>query len=122
MIVDDDVDLAEELRDALVDAGYSVQTFSDSVRAAAQIGGADPDVILLDIMMHGKDGVDVAGELAGNPKTADIPILMMTGFYTSDQMGFVSNVPGVKDVLIKPFSNEDMIARIEAVRQGHRIR
>lgn len=117
VIVDDDVDLAEELRDMLVGAGYSVETLSDSTKAAGLIRDLVPDVILLDLMMHGKDGLDVAGELAGDPKTAGIPIVIMTGFYTSDQLGFVSGVPGVRDVIIKPFSCEDVIERIDAVRR-----
>ena len=119
VIVDDDVDLAEELREMLVDAGYSVKTLSESMTASGFIRDSGPDVILLDIMMNGKNGFEVAAELANDPETAGIPIVMMTGFYTGEHRGHLNNTPGVKDVLIKPFSCEDMIARIEAARLGH---
>jgi two-component system, OmpR family, response regulator len=119
VIVDDDVDLAEELREALADAGYLVETMSDSMTASGLIRGAGPDVILLDIMMSGKDGFEVARELAKDPETAGIPIVMMTGTYTCERRGLARDIPGVKDILIKPFSCEDMVARIESARLGH---
>lgn len=118
VIVDDDVDLAEEIGEMLVDAGYSAETLSDSMKAAALIRESGADVVLLDLMMPGKGGFDVAGELAADPRTAGIPIVMMTGFYASEQRGLAGSVHGVKDVLIKPFSSEDLVARIEAVRRG----
>lgn len=119
MIVDDDVDLAEELREMLVDVGYSVETVSDSMTASGAIRDSGPDVILLDIMMNGKDGFEVAGELAKDPETAGIPIVMMTGTCAHARSGRINEIPGVKDILIKPFSCEDMVARIEAARLGH---
>ncbi|MFZ1946613.1 MAG: response regulator [bacterium] len=117
VIVDDDEDLLEELSEILASEGCAVEPMSDSLAAASAIRQSQPDLVLLDVRMRGKDGFEVAAELAGEPETADIPIIVMSGFYTSEERGALEKIPGVQEVLLKPFSCEDVISRVDALRR-----
>jgi two-component system phosphate regulon response regulator PhoB len=117
VIVDDDEDLLEELAELLTAEGCVVEPTSDSVAAASAIRQSQPDLVLLDVRMREKDGFEVAAELAAAPETATIPIIVMSGHYTIEERGVLEKIPGVREVLLKPFSYEDMMSRVYAVRR-----
>lgn len=117
VIVDDDEDLLEELTEMLAAEGCVVEPVSDSVAAASAIRRSQPDLVLLDVRMKGKDGFEVAAELAGEPATANIPVIVMSGFYTNEEREVFEKIPGVHEVLLKPFSYEDVMSRVDAVRR-----
>jgi len=118
VIVDDDEDLAEELKEMLMAGGYAVEAATESMTAPDFIRRARPHIVLLDIKMKGKDGFQVARELADDPDMAGVLIIAMTGYCTRREHDVLRAIPGVREILLKPFSYDDVVARIEAVRQA----
>lgn len=115
LIIDDDEELLEELKESLSLAGYDVNVHSDASGATGLIEKAEPDLVLLDIRLKGQSGFQIARELRQGPRTAQIPIIAMTGFYSREGHGRIMDDCGFKNCLLKPFSIPDLIAAIEAV-------
>jgi CheY-like chemotaxis protein len=115
LIVDDDREFLEEMRELLVNTGYDVTSVGDGIAAAKAARTVRPDVILLDLRMKGMSGFEVADRLKGFPDTAEIPIIAMTGFYTLKEHAWLMNFSGIKRCLRKPFNPLDVIAEVEKV-------
>jgi len=113
MIVDDDREFLEELKETLTSSGYDTTALSNSTSALKMVRKIKPDVILLDLKMQGKSGFQIADELKQLPETAHIPIITMTAFYTEREYTILMNICGIKTCLIKPFNPLDVIAEIE---------
>jgi len=115
MIVDDNREFAQELKETLVLSGYDVVVFNDGETALEQVEREDPDVILLDLKMEGKSGFQVADEMKFRKTTKDIPIIAITGFFTEEQHRELMSICGIKACILKPFNPLDVIARIETI-------
>jgi two-component system, OmpR family, phosphate regulon response regulator PhoB len=114
VVVDDDGEFLEELKETLSLNGYSVRGFRDGNRAIEAIRRTRPDIVLLDLKMNNKTGLQVADELKRYPETADIPFIAMTGFYVKEEHIKLMDVCGIP-LLIKPLKPVDIISKIEAV-------
>jgi two-component system response regulator MprA len=112
LVVDDDRRLRDMLRRALSSAGYEVDIAEDGGRALAAISGRAFDLVVLDVLMPGVDGLGVARRLRqrGDP----IPVLMLTA---RDAVGdrVAGLDAGADDYLVKPFSIEELLARVRAL-------
>ena len=112
LVVDDDRAVRESLRRSLEFNGYAVALAGDGAEALAGIGGASPDVVVMDVMMPRLDGIEATRALraAGN----DVPILVLTA---RDSVG--DRVDGLDagsdDYLPKPFALEELLARLRAL-------
>jgi len=115
LIVDDDKEFLEELRDMLAATGYEVTSVGDSIAAVKAARVVKPDIILLDLRMKAMSGFEVADKLKGFPETAVIPVVAMTGFYTLKEHAWLMNFCGIKRCIRKPFNPLDVIAEIENV-------
>ncbi|MDP3790161.1 MAG: response regulator [Candidatus Omnitrophota bacterium] len=115
MIVDDDKEFAEEMKELLTQGGYEADIFRDGASAMEAVNKVQPDLILLDLKMTGKNGFQVASELKYNPDAAHIPIIAMTGYYTQQEHAVLIKVCGIKTCLIKPFQPLDVISKIEEI-------
>ena len=115
MIVDDDKEFLEELREMLVNTSYDVTAINESVLAVKVARAVRPDIILLDLRMRAMSGFEVADELKRYPETKDIPIIALTGFYTFKEHSWLINFCGIKKCIRKPFNPLDIIAEIEFV-------
>ena len=113
MIVDDDREFLEELTETLALSGYDTEAFSDGASALKMAHKIKPDVILLDLNMKEKSGFEVADELKYGSRTAHIPIIAMTAFYTGKEHALLMHMYGITTCLLKPFSPADLIAKIE---------
>jgi two-component system response regulator MprA len=112
LVVDDDRKLREMLRRALESAGFEVATAEDGGRALAAVSNRAPDLIVLDILMPGVDGLGVARRLRdrGDP----VPILMLTARdAVPDRVAGLD--AGADDYLVKPFSLDELLARVRAL-------
>lgn len=122
LIVDDVPDNVAMLHDTLDDAGYTVLVALNGPAALERAAQAQPDVILLDAMMPGMDGFEVAQRLKANPDTAHIPILFMTGLTETEYLVKALSVGGV-DYVTKPVKPLEVMARmgvhLQAARQAH---
>lgn len=115
LIVDDDREFLEELREMLAVTGYEVTSVGDSIAAVKAARVVKPDIILLDLRMKAMSGFEVADKLKGFPETAVIPVIAMTGFYTLKEHAWLMNFCGIKRCIRKPFNPLDVIAEIENV-------
>ncbi len=112
LIVDDDPRITELLRRTLAYEGYSVAVAASGDEALARTLEHPPDVIVLDVMLPGVDGLEVARRLraAGD----NVPILMLTARdAVADRVSGLE--AGADDYLIKPFAPEELVARIKAL-------
>ena len=110
-IVDDDRDLQDRLVEYLQEYGFEIVSYYDGVEALAGIPRAEPDLVILDIMMPGKDGLEVLQELR---RDSIVPILMLTA--RGDDMDRVVGLElGADDYLAKPFNPRELLARIKAI-------
>jgi two-component system phosphate regulon response regulator PhoB len=114
LIVEDDPELQEVLALNLQNAGYRVLRASTVRQAEAVLNGAMPQMVLLDWMLPDTPGLSFARRLRSEPRTAHVPIIMLTGRdCESDKITGLE--AGVDDYLIKPFSPRELLARIKAV-------
>lgn len=114
LIVDDEKDLLELLKMNLGAEGYIITTAENAAQAVASIRTNRPDLILLDIMLPDTSGIQLTGKLKNTPKTADIPIILLTAKDKETDVVVGLSV-GADDYVTKPFSTSVLIARMEAV-------
>ena len=111
LIADDDHKIVEMLRRTLLYEGYTVLTAADGREALAQAQAHHPDLVVLDWMMPGVDGVEVARRLRA---AEDMPILMLTARDTVEDR--VTGLDGgADDYLVKPFAPAELLARIRSL-------
>ncbi|MDO9286340.1 MAG: response regulator, partial [Aquabacterium sp.] len=120
LIVDDLPDNLSLLHDALDDAGYTVLVATDGPSALARARQAQPAIVLLDAMMPGMDGFEVARQLKADPATAAIPIVFMTALTETEHVVAAFAAGGV-DYVTKPIQPREVLARIAAHTQTARV-
>ena len=120
LIVDDLPDNLSLLHDALDDAGYTVLVATDGPSAIARATQARPDIVLLDAMMPGMDGYEVARCLKAAPDTATIPIVFMTALTETEHVVAAFAAGGV-DYVTKPIQPREVLARIAAHTHTARV-
>lgn len=113
LIVDDEEPIQELLRFNLENEGYSVLTAFDGPVALKMIEEKRPDLLVLDVMLPGMDGLEVCSQLRQNPKFRDLPVIMLTA--KGEEIDKVLGLElGADDYLTKPFSPRELLARIRA--------
>jgi DNA-binding response OmpR family regulator/DNA-binding CsgD family transcriptional regulator len=119
LIVDDVPDNLAVLHDALDESGYTVLVATDGASAIARAAQALPDIVLLDAMMPGMDGFEVARRLKAGVATASIPIVFMTALTDTEHVLAAFAAGGV-DYVSKPVRPREVVARIAAHLQSAR--
>ena len=113
LVVDDDERIAASVRRALVYEGFSVDVASDGHAALAALRDDPPDLVILDVMLPGVDGLEVCRRIRADP-SADLPVLMLTA--RDDTTDRVRGLDiGADDYLVKPFAYEELLARVRAL-------
>jgi CheY-like chemotaxis protein/DNA-binding CsgD family transcriptional regulator len=121
LIVDDVPDNLSVLHDALDESGYTVLIATSGQAALQRAAQALPDVILLDAMMPGMDGFEVARRLKATAQTAHIPIIFMTGLTETEYLVAALESGGV-DYVTKPIKPKEVMARMGVHLAGARER
>ncbi len=119
LIVDDVPDNLAVLHDALDESGYTVLIATNGEQALQRAAQALPDIVLLDAMMPGIDGFEVARRLKADPTTAHIPIVFMTGLTETEHLVAALEAGGV-DYVTKPIKPKEVLARMNVHLQGAR--
>jgi DNA-binding response OmpR family regulator len=114
LIVDDENDVLESIREILEDAGQTVTASNSGVKALALLNSQSFDLVVLDIIMPEMDGVEVCRRIRGNPALARIPILFLTAKGRAADVANGLDVGG-DDYLIKPYDVIELPARIRAL-------
>jgi two-component system, OmpR family, response regulator MprA len=111
LVVDDDARLAASLRRALAYEGHAVEVEGDGPGALVAARDRPPDLVVLDVMLPGLDGVEVCRRLR---EGSDVPILMLTARDAiSDRVNGLD--AGADDYLVKPFAYDELLARVRAL-------
>ncbi|HEY3062972.1 MAG TPA: response regulator transcription factor [Chloroflexota bacterium] len=111
LVVDDDARIAASVRRALVYEGYTVDVVHDGEAALASARNNVPDLVVLDVMLPGVDGLEVCRRLR---QADDVPILLLTARdATADRVRGLDT--GADDYLVKPFAYEELLARVRAL-------
>lgn len=113
-VVDDERDIRDLVSLHLERAGYRVQSFADGEHFLAFVGRTVPDLVVLDLMLPDTDGLDICKQLKSEPRTACVPVMMLTA--RSDEFDRVLGLElGADDYVSKPFSPKELVARVKAV-------
>lgn len=111
LVVDDEESILKVVTYALQQAGYEVHTASDAAGAEMMFEEVAPDIIVLDIMLPGKSGLDVARDLRTH---SDTPIIMLSA--RGDEVDRVLGLEfGADDYVTKPFSPRELVSRVKAI-------
>lgn len=114
LIVEDEEDIRELVRYNLERENFSVSEAESGEAGLKAVSKKKPDLILLDLMLPGKDGMDVCRELKRSPDFNSIPVVMMTA--RGEESDIVAGLElGAEDYIVKPFSPKVMVARVKAV-------
>ncbi len=114
LIVDDEPDLVELVSYNLKKEGYQVTTASDGGAALEKARRKNFDLIILDLMLPGIQGIELCRILRNDPKTERVPIIMLTA--KGDEADRIKGLEtGADDYMAKPFSPRELIARVKAV-------
>ncbi len=113
LVVDDEEDILELVRYNLAKEGYQVACVTSGEQAMKEVKEDAPDLILLDLMLPGLDGLDVCKRLKSDPVTNVIPIIMLTA--KGEDADIVTGLElGAEDYVTKPFSPRVLLARLKA--------
>ena len=112
LVVDDDPDILDALQITLEDAGYDVTTTEkgDYAENLRDTNGGFPDVIILDVLLSGKDGRIICQKLKSQENTRHIPIIMISAHPGAKQS---VKAVGADDFLAKPFDIDDLLVKVE---------
>jgi len=114
LVVDDEEDIIELLRFNLSREGYQVSSATSGEDALSLVRSEIPNLLLLDLMLPGIDGLEVAKRLKSNSNTMNIPIVMLTA--KGEEPDIVTGLElGADDYVTKPFSPRVLVARVRAV-------
>lgn len=111
LIVEDEPTLAAILADYLRNAGFATDHIADGGQAIEAIKGGDPDLVLLDLMLPGRDGIEICRELRG---FSDVPVMMVTARVEEIDRLLGLQV-GADDYICKPYSPREVVARVQAI-------
>jgi DNA-binding response OmpR family regulator len=119
LVVDDEENIIEFIRLGLRYEGFQVESASDGEQGITAAQRINPDLIILDIMLPGIDGLEVCRRLRANPITRDIPVLMLTA--KDEVRDRITGLrTGADDYLTKPFDFDELLERIRAIlRRSH---
>ncbi|MBC2704156.1 response regulator [Desulfobacula sp.] len=114
LIVDDEPDIIELIKYNLKNEGYLILTAQTGEQAVTIVKISHPDLMVLDLMLPGIDGLEVTKYLKSNEQTKDIPIVMLTA--KGEESDIVTGLElGADDYISKPFSPKVLVARIRAI-------
>lgn len=118
LLIEDEEDIASLIKLQGEIAGYKVHTESDGLNGYLAVERERPDIIILDIMLPGLNGLDVCRKIKNNPDLRDIPIVMISA--KSEELDVVLGLElGADDYVAKPFSLKVLFSRVKAVlRRG----
>ena len=111
LLIEDEPNIIEAIRFLLTREGWTVDTHSDGTDAVEVVQSAAPDLVILDLMLPGKSGMDILQELRELPQMREMPILMLTARGQSRDR-VMAEKAGVNRFMTKPFSNAEVLTAV----------
>ncbi|MCC7013872.1 MAG: response regulator [Planctomycetes bacterium] len=118
VVIEDEADILEVLNYNLKREGYTVVASRNGEDGLDKVRRENPDLVLLDLMLPGLDGIEVCKRLQADPVTSNVPVIMVTA--KGEESDVVLGLQlGADDYVTKPFSPKELLARVKAVlRRG----
>ncbi len=113
LVVDDEKDMLFMLEKRLTAEGYSVITAANGTNAIALAKSQHPDIIILDVLMPGMDGGEVAAKLKEHPLTRSIPVIFLTALLTKTEEYQENHTISSNITFAKPLDTEELLAQIK---------
>jgi twitching motility two-component system response regulator PilH len=114
LIVDDSRTELVHLSEILRGAGYEVDTVQDADQAQARLDQSPPDLVLMDVVMPGKNGFQLTRSITRDPRYANLPIILCTSKnQETDRLWGLRQ--GARDYIVKPVQQEDLLSKIKAL-------
>lgn len=117
LLIEDEPNIIEAVRFLLTRDGWRVETHSDGTTALDAILRARPDLVILDMMLPGRSGMDVLRDLRGADDHADLPVLMLTARGQTRDRDMAEQA-GVNRFMTKPFSNSEVLDAVRELLAG----
>lgn len=118
LIVEDEEEILELVAYNLTREGYTVRTVTTGEDALKEVHRQPPDLMLLDLMLPGVDGLEVCRKVKADSVSRDLPVIMLTA--KSEEADIVTGLElGADDYITKPFSRRVLLARVKAVLRRH---
>ena len=121
LIVDDDRRILDLLVDLLELEGYEISTALDGAQAIEQARSLRPDLIVSDVVMPVVGGLELCRRLKEDARTADIPVMLISGLIPSGDGGIEGLYAGADDYIDLPFRNEELLVKVARLVERHRI-
>ena len=117
LLIEDEGNILEAITFILSRAGWEVQGHGNGATALDAVRRVAPDMVVLDVMLPGRSGLDILRDLRADAATADLPILMLTARGQAKDRETALEL-GATGYLTKPFSNADLVATIDRLAAG----
>jgi len=108
LLIEDEPNIIEAIRFLLTREGWEVETHSDGTDAVAVVQASAPDLVILDVMLPGKSGMDILRDLRELDELANLPVLMLTALGQARDRELAEKA-GVSRFMTKPFSNTEVL-------------
>lgn len=118
LLIEDELNIVEAIRFLLSRDGWTVDTHNSGADAAETVKRMMPDLVVLDLMLPGKSGLDVLEELRADDATTDLPVLMLTARGQSKDREMAEKA-GVSRFMTKPFSNTEVLTAVRDLLYVH---
>ncbi|MFA5096716.1 MAG: response regulator [Candidatus Omnitrophota bacterium] len=118
LLVDDEEKMRVLYRDVLTNAGFEVMAAGSAQEGLKMIAEDLPDLVILDVMMPGMDGGAMAGEILGNDKTKDIPLIFLTSIISEDEVSGSGGKIGGRTYVSKSADKKELLRVINETLSG----
>lgn len=115
LLVEDDSFLVRMCKAKMEDAGFAVSFLEDGDRVVVTAREQRPDLILLDLLLPGKDGYAVLAELKGEPETAKIPVLVLSQLHLDEEMDKSRNLGAVDHIAKQKVTFDEVVERVKVL-------
>ncbi|MEM6594935.1 MAG: response regulator [Pseudomonadota bacterium] len=117
LLIEDEPNIVEAISFLLERDGWTVRLHAQGEGAVEAVQAAQPDVVVLDVMLPGRSGFDILRELRQGGARKDLPVLMLTARGQKKDRELAAGY-GVSHFMTKPFSNSDMLQAVQALAEG----
>jgi DNA-binding response OmpR family regulator len=117
LLIEDEPNISEAIRFVLSRDGWDVETHANGTDAVQAVTAARPDIVILDMMLPGRSGMDILRELRGADGTRELPVLMLTARGQSRDRDMAEQA-GASQFMTKPFSNTEVLDAVRKLAGG----